>query len=70
MENVIYCFSGTGNSLRAAMKIAERIGGAEVITVRGVPENGFAENASVVGFICPVYEWDIKTYNATKCSNS
>ena len=59
MENVIYCFSGTGNSLRAAMKIAERIGGAEVITVRGVPENGFAENASVVGFICPVYEWDM-----------
>lgn len=30
MKNIIYYFSGTGNSLRAAIKIAERIGGAEI----------------------------------------
>lgn len=59
MEKVIYYFSGTGNSLRAAMKIAERIGGAELVSVRSDPENVSAENADVIGFVCPVYEWDL-----------
>lgn len=59
MENIIYYFSGTGNSLRAAIRIAERIGGAEVISVRCNVENVSAENADVIGFVCPVYEWDM-----------
>lgn len=59
MKNVIYYFSGTGNSLRTAIKIAERIGGAEVVSVRCDPENVSAENANVIGFVCPVYEWDM-----------
>jgi len=58
-KRIIYCFSGTGNSLRAAVKIAEAIGGAEIISVRCDPEHGSAEDAAVVGFVCPVYEWDI-----------
>lgn len=41
------------------MKIAERIGGAEIISVRCVSENISAENATVIGFVCPVYEWDM-----------
>lgn len=56
---VIYYFSGTGNSLRAAMRIAEEIGGAEIVSVRSDPESVSARNASVIGFVCPVYEWDI-----------
>jgi len=59
MKNIIYYFSGTGNSLRAAMKIAEGIGGAEIISVRCNPEEASAENAAVVGFVSPVYEWDM-----------
>lgn len=59
MENIIYYFSGTGNSLRAAMKIAEGIGGAEIISVRCVPENVSAEDAAIIGFVTPVYEWDM-----------
>lgn len=59
MKNIIYYFSGTGNSLRAAIKIAERIGGAEIISVRCSAENVSAENADVIGFVCPVYEWDM-----------
>lgn len=58
MERVIYSFSGTGNSLRAALRIAEGIGGAEVVSVRaGMGED--ATQANVVGFVCPVYEWDL-----------
>ncbi len=59
MENIIYYFSGTGNSLRTAMKIAEGIGGAEIVSVRCKPESVHAKNAAVVGFVCPVYEWDM-----------
>lgn len=59
MKNIIYYFSGTGNSLRAAMKIAEEIGGAEIISVRSNPENVSAKDAALVGFVSPVYEWDM-----------
>lgn len=59
MRKVIYYFSGTGNSLRAAIKIAEKIGGAELINVRCKPEEVSSEDADMIGFICPVYEWDI-----------
>ncbi len=59
MENLIYYFSGTGNSLRTAIGIAERIGGAEVISARCSAEDVPAENAEVIGFVCPAYEWDM-----------
>lgn len=58
-KRVIYYFSGTGNSLRTAMKIAEEMGGAEIISVRCAPESVSAEEAAVIGFVCPVYEWDM-----------
>lgn len=58
-KNRIYYFSGTGNSLRAAMRLAEALGGAEVISVRCAPERVTAADAAVIGFLCPVYEWDM-----------
>ena len=59
MEKIIYYFSGTGNSLRAARIIAAEIGGAKIVSMRDKPENTFALNAEVIGFVCPVYEWDV-----------
>lgn len=59
MKTVIYYFSGTGNSMRAAMKIAEDIGGGEVISARCNPKEVPSMEADVIGFVCPVYEWDI-----------
>ncbi len=59
MESMIYYFSGTGNSLRTALKVAEGIGGAEIISVRCSADDVPAENADVIGFVCPVYEWDM-----------
>lgn len=59
MRRVIYYFSGTGNSLYTAEKIAEAIGGAEIISVRCNPEEVSSEDADMIGFVCPVYEWDI-----------
>lgn len=59
MKKVIYCFSGTGNSLRAARIIAKEIGGATIVSVKKGVTSDLAADADVVGFICPVYEWDI-----------
>lgn len=59
MEKIIYYFSGTGNSLRTAQVIAAEIGGARLCSMRNDPGAVSAENAGVVGFVCPVYEWDI-----------
>lgn len=59
MKKIIYYFSGTGNSLRAATIIAKRIGGAELVNVRCNPEEVSAKDADMIGFVCPVYEWDI-----------
>ena len=59
MKKVIYCFSGTGNSLRAARIIAKEMGGATIVSVKKGTESDLAADADVVGFLCPVYEWDI-----------
>lgn len=59
MKKIIYYFSGTGNSLYAATQIAKTLGGAEIISVRCNPEEAPATDADVVGFVCPVYEWDV-----------
>lgn len=59
MKKIIYYFSGTGNSLRAATVIAEKIGGAELVNARCNPEEVSAGDADMIGFVCPVYEWNI-----------
>lgn len=65
MEKLIYYFSGTGNSMRTARIIAEEIGGARLISMKNAPKNLSAANAELIGFVCPVYEWDIpKTVKA------
>lgn len=52
--NKIFCFSGTGNSLYAATKIAAEIN-AEVANMR----NGGECNADVIGIVFPVYFWGL-----------
>ncbi len=59
MEQIIYYFSGTGNSLRAARIIAAEIGGARLISMGNDPKAVPGINAELIGFVCPVYEWDV-----------
>lgn len=59
MKKIIYYFSGTGNSMRTAKIIAKEIGGAEIVSVRSSPKEVEAADADIIGFVCPVYEWDI-----------
>jgi len=51
----IFCFSSTGNSLSAAKKIADRIGGV-VIPMSGEPVDC---SDDVIGFVFPVYFWGL-----------
>lgn len=59
MKSIIYVFSGTGNSLRAARLIAGEIGGARLVAMKIGAEPVSAADADVIGFVCPVYEWDV-----------
>ena len=59
MENVIYYFTGTGNSLRAAKVVGKRIGNVDLISMRTSPNENSAINAETIGFIFPVYHWTL-----------
>lgn len=54
---VIFCFSGTGNSLYAANKIAAEIG-AEVRNMRDARAVGEVSD-DVIGFVFPTYFWGL-----------
>ena len=55
--NKIFYFSGTGNSMRAAEIIAEKLGNTEIISMRNDQDDISTENCEVIGFIFPVYHW-------------
>lgn len=57
MEKRIYYFTGTGNSMRAATKIAERLGHTEIVSMRTDPSEVSAAECDVIGFVYPVYHW-------------
>lgn len=59
MKNVIFYFSGTGNSLRVARIIAQKIGNVNLISMKVQPSEINLSTVRTVGFVCPVYEWDI-----------
>ena len=64
MKKRIYYFTGTGNSMRAARVIAERLGDTEIVSMRVDPEEVPATDCDVVGFIYPVYHWTMPEYAA------
>jgi len=54
-ENVIFCFSGTGNCLDIAKNIARELGDADIIMMRRAPEVTDVRGAKRVGFVFPCY---------------
>ncbi len=68
MSDVIYYFTGTGNSLAAARRIAERVGDCEIAsladTVAKMNEGGASTietdaGAERIGFVFPVYYYGL-----------
>lgn len=54
-ENVIFCYSGTGNCLDLAKNIASGLGGADIILMRAKPAVTDVREAKRVGFVFPCY---------------
>jgi ferredoxin len=58
MGNVVYYFSGTGNSLKAAKVILQELGGGELVCMAA---EGYApaEKYDTIGFVYPAYFWGV-----------
>ena len=54
-ENVIFCFSGSGNCLDIARTIARKLGDTDIVMMRREPAYTDAKNARRVGFVFPCY---------------
>ena len=54
-ENVIFCFSGSGNCLDIAKNIAAKLGDTDIIMMRKAPEKTDVTDAKTVGFIVPCH---------------
>lgn len=54
-ENVIFCYSGTGNCLDMAKNIAKSLGNTDIVMMRKYPVITDVREARRVGFIFPCY---------------
>ena len=54
-ENMIFCYSGSGNCLDMAIKIARLLGDTDIVMMRRAPVVTDATAAKRVGFIFPCY---------------
>lgn len=56
MGNIIFCFSGTGNSLAVARDIAKLLGDTEIVLIAdALKEERIDLNYERVGIVCPAY---------------
>jgi ferredoxin len=58
MKTIIYYFTGTGNSLAAARKVAAGLGDCELVSIASQKDTpgDIAPQADRVGIVCPVYD--------------
>jgi len=58
MKTVIYYFTGTGNSLAAARKIAETLGDCDLVSIASLKNTTeeIVPQADRIGIACPVYD--------------
>lgn len=60
MSNIIFCYTGTGNSLAAAKTLASNLGNTTVVpmTEQGI-STADALTAETIGFVFPVHHWNM-----------
>ena len=54
-ENIIYCYSGSGNCLNMAKEIAKGLGDTDICLIRKAPEITDATSYKRVGFVVPCH---------------
>lgn len=59
MKTTLYYFSGTGNSLKVAKDIADKMGDTEIISIPDIIDNDIIPSTNRIGFIFPVYAYGL-----------
>jgi len=59
MENVVFYFSGTGNSLKVAKTIAKELGNTEIISMAKSGKHVLEKKYDTIGFVYPTYFWGL-----------
>ena len=54
-KNIIFYFTGTGNSLKISKDVASIIGDCKISSIFAYNESENLDNYEKIGFICPVY---------------
>jgi flavodoxin len=52
-KNIIFYFTGTGNSLKVAKDVANRVGDCEIIAMTAYKDNNLLSGMDRIGFIFP-----------------
>lgn len=59
VENTIYYYSGTGNSLWIARTIARGLGDTRLVSIADLGETWSTDGTTAVGLVFPVYIWGL-----------
>jgi len=59
MENIVFYFSGTGNSLSAAKTLAEKLGNCRIVSMTRLEKNILDKAYNSIGFVYPTYCWGL-----------
>ena len=59
MDNIVFYFSGTGNSLQVAKTIAEKIGSCKIVSMAKPEKYALEKSYNTIGFVYPTYCWGL-----------
>jgi ferredoxin len=59
MENMVFYFSGTGNSLKVAKTLIKELGNGEIVSMAKTGEYSLTKQYDTIGFVYPVYYWGL-----------
>ena len=59
MENIVFYFSGTGNSLKVAKTLAEKLGNCKIVSMARLEKNALDKEYDSIGFVYPTYCWGL-----------
>jgi len=61
MGATIFYHTGTGNSLWVARRVADELGGAELVSIAECKDEKTAVSSEIVGLVFPVHIWGVPT---------
>ena len=59
MDNIVFYFSGTGNSLKVAKTIVKELGSGEIVSMAKPGQYSLTKQYDTIGFIYPTYYWGL-----------